>query len=240
MNTTSPNNTENKKSFVSSKTPYSDVVKLVPNNSANIGLNMELVTIFGFISLIGPFFIMFMMFTLSIFNSNFKGFVYFIGVSVMYVFITILNKTLKPTTERALNKYHFPFCKLFGNEVYYSIPSFNSSLYTFTFTYLSVPMIRNNIFNLPLVIFFILMFTLDTITRTMHINCTNGKGVALGAFIGLTWGMIYYNVLYQNEDTKKFLFYDDYFGSNKISCMRPSEQKFKCEVYENGELIETI
>jgi hypothetical protein len=219
---------------------YVGSLKQVPV-SGNIGLKMDMTSIFGFISLVSPFFIMFMMFTLSIFNSNFKGFVYLIGVSIMYIFINILNKTLdNDVVETTLNKYHYNFCQLFGEEKYSSVPSFNSALYIFTLTYLAVPMIRNNIFNLPLVIFFVLLFSLDTITRITHINCTSGMGVALGAFIGLVWGIIYYNLLYQSEDTKKFLFYDDYFGSNKIACARPSEQKFKCDVYENGELIKTI
>jgi len=57
---------------------YSDALKQVKHdNPRHIGLKMDMTTIFGFISLIGPFFIMFMMFTLSLFNSNFKGFCIF-------------------------------------------------------------------------------------------------------------------------------------------------------------------
>ena len=106
--------------------PYSDAVRQIKHNDIrHIGLKMDMTTIFGFISLIGPFFIMFMMLTLSIFNSNFKGFIYLIGVTIMYTFITILNKTLNVELPEKLNEYHFPFCQLFGNERYYSIPSFN-------------------------------------------------------------------------------------------------------------------
>ena len=220
--------------------PYSDVLKDIKyKDPRHIGLKMDMTTIFGFISLIGPFFIMFMMFALSIFNSNIKGFVYLIGVSVMYAFITILNKTLKSDPSEQLNEYHFPFCQLFGNEMYYSVPSFNSSLYIFTLSYLLFPMMQNNMFNLPLVVFFILLFALDTVTRTTQINCTNGKGVSLGALIGFIWGIIYYNLIYQNDTTKQFLYYND-FDSNKVACMRPSKEKFKCAVYKNGELVESI
>jgi len=219
--------------------PYSDTVRQIKHDARHIGLKMDMTTIFGFISLIGPFFIMFMMFTLSIFNSNFKGFVYLIGVSIMYAFISILNKTLNAESPEKLNAYHFPFCQLFGDEMYYSIPSFNSSLYIFTLSYLLFPMMQNNMFNLPLVIFFILLFALDTVTRTTQINCTTGKGVSLGALIGFIWGLIYYNLIYQNDTTKQFLYYND-FDSNKVACMRPSKQKFKCAVYKNGELVESI
>ena len=58
--------------------PYSDVLKQIKyDDSRYNGLKMDMSTIFGFISLIGPFFIMFMMLTLSIFNSNFKVFFLF-------------------------------------------------------------------------------------------------------------------------------------------------------------------
>lgn len=222
-------------------TPYSDTLRQIKHNDRkHIGLKMDMTTIFGFISLVGPFFIMFMMFTLSIFNSNFKGFVYLIGVSIMYAFITILNRTTTPDPIEQLNEYHFPFCQLFGNEQYYSIPSFNSSLYIFTLFYLLLPMMKHNMFNLPLVIFFVLLFVLDVVTRTIHINCTNHKGVALGALIGFVWSIIYYNILSQNNTLKEFLYYNDQFDSNKVACMRPSKQKFKCAVYKNGELIESI
>lgn len=220
--------------------PYSDVLKQIKyDDSRYIGLKMDMSTIFGFISLIGPFFIMFMMLTLSIFNSNFKGFFYLIGVSIMYAFILILNKTLNAETPEKPNAYHFPFCQLFGNEIYYSIPSFNSSLYIFTLSYLLFPMIKNNMFNLPLVLFFLTLFAIDTITRTIHINCTNSKGVTLGALIGFIWGLLYYNLMNENNSTKQFLYYND-FGSNKVACMRPSKQKFKCSVYKNGQLVESI
>lgn len=221
---------------------YSDALRQIKHSDRrHIGLKMDMTTIFGFITLVGPFFIMFMMFTLSIFNSNFKGFVYLIGVSIMYFFISILNKSgsLVDTNE-TLNEYHFPFCQLFGNEQYYSIPSFNSSLYIFTLFYLLLPMIKHNMFNLPLVIFFVLLFGLDVVTRTIHINCTTHKGVALGALIGFVWSIIYYNILSQNNTLKEFLYYNDHFDSNKVACMRPSQQKFKCAVYKNGELVESI
>ena len=219
---------------------YLDNVRQMKTNDSRLyGMKMDMTTIFGFISLIGPFFVMFMMLTMSIFNSNFKGIVYLIGVSIMYTFITILNKTLNADTPEKKNEYHFPFCQLFGNDIYYSIPSFNSSLYIFTLSYLLLPMLKNNMFNLPLVIFFLLLFSLDTVTRTTQLNCTNSKGVSLGALIGFIWGFIYYNLIYQNDSTKQFLYYND-FGSNKVACMRPSKQKFKCSVYKNGQLIESI
>ena len=224
--------------IITPNTPYSDAVKQIPAKPTHIGLTMDMTTIFGFISLIGPFFIMFMMFTLSIFNSNFKGFVYLIGVSVMYAFISVLNKTLISSAPMK-NEYHFPYCQLFGSDTYQSIPSFNSALYIFTLAYLVLPMMHNNMFNLPLIIFFVLLFALDSVTRTSHINCTTGKGVSLGALIGFIWGVVYYNIIYQNDDTKQFLYYDD-FESNKVACMRPSKQKFKCSVYKNGELVESI
>jgi len=61
----------------------------------------------------------------------------------------------------------------------------------------------------------------------------------MGALIGFVWSIVFYNILYQNNTLKDFLYYND-FDSNKVACMRPSKQKFKCSVYKNGELVESI
>ncbi|ADX06129.1 hypothetical protein 162285234 [Organic Lake phycodnavirus 1] len=193
-------------------------------------LKQDLTSIFGFITLIGPFFIMFMLVSLSIFNSNFKGFFYLIGASLLFVMVNVLNST--NTNNQTTNPV---FCNLFASSVGFTVPSFNSSLYIFTLTYLMVPMISYNMFNIPLVLFFVFMFSLDTITRTTYISCTDVRGVLLGSLIGFVWGIVYYFILSQNESTKVFLYYND-FESSRTACMKPSAQKFVCSVNKNAVL----
>tara|TARA_B110000114_G_C14905417_1_gene322437 strand:- start:417 stop:716 length:300 start_codon:yes stop_codon:yes gene_type:complete len=99
-------------------------------------------------------------------------------------------------------------------------------------------MFSKSIFNLPIIIFFLLFFGLDAFTR-IKLRCTGIPGVIIGALIGFIWGFVYYFILSNSESTKEFLYYSD-FESNKVACLRPSKQKFRCNVYKNGELIESI
>lgn len=197
-------------------------------------IHKDLTTMFGFMTLVGPFFVMFMLVSLSIFNSNFKGFVYLAGASLLYVLVRLLNDSNSQVGEA-----HPLYCNLFGSTLGFSVPSFNSALYVFTLTYLLIPMISYNMFNIPLVLFFIFLFALDTITRTTYVGCTTSKGVLLGTLLGGVWGVVYYLLLSQNDNTKSFLYYND-FESSRTACMKPTKQNFKCNVYKNGELIESI
>lgn len=220
---------------------YSSVVNNVKTSTKYTPLPINSTNILGFFTLIGPFFIMFMLFILSVFNANFKGFVYLFGVFIMGIFIKILKLTYKDgdaIDPPEASVYNSNFCTFFGTGMNYSSPSFNSSLYIFTLTYLCLPMISKSIFNLPLFMFFILIYAVDAVTRNI-LKCTNITGILLGSFIGFIWGVIYYNILSTNNNTKEFLYYSE-FNSNKTACLRPSKQKFKCNVYKNGELLQTI
>jgi hypothetical protein len=67
--------------------------------------------------------------------------------------------------------------------------------------------------------------------------CTTPTGIVLGSFIGIIWGLFWY-FLIQGQNNE-LLYYDDLL-SNKVACSRPSQQKFKCSVYKNGELLKTL
>jgi len=110
-------------------------------------IHKDLTTMFGFMTLVVLFFVMFMLVSLSIFNSNFKGFVYLAGASLLYVLVRLLNDSNSQVGEA-----HPLYCNLFGSTLGFSVPSFNSALYVFTLTYLLIPMISYNMFNIPLVL----------------------------------------------------------------------------------------
>lgn len=216
------------------KVRYSDrIFYMKPKNPVKLDYS----NVFSFISLIGPFFVMALFVVLSIFNSDFKGFIYLFGVIIMSLFIKLLKVSDSIPDIDIQPTYENNFCTLFGmNEQ--SIPSFNSAIYIFTLVYLCLPMFSKSIFNLPIIIFFLLMYALDAMTRN-NIGCTNLSGILIGTFVGFTWGIIYYYILQSSDDTKKFLYYSD-FESNKVACLRPKNQKFRCNVYQNGELIQSI
>ncbi len=97
-------------------------------------------------------------------------------------------------------------------------------------------MISNNVINYPFIIILFIILFINGIHRIKY-NCTTMLGAATGGFLGLVWGSLYYTMI--SSSSPNLTYYDD-FLSNKVACSRPTEQKFKCSVYRNGELLQTI
>lgn len=216
---------------------YVNAVRKSPPNPITLETNFT--NIFGLISLVGPGFVMFMLFCLSLFNSNLKGLIYLVGVAMVFGFVSLVRGSSSFGGEGAKDGYYPSFCQMFGTPtIQLSAPSFNSAFYMFTLTYLFIPMLTHNTYNILLILFFLALFVLDTYTRSMLIKCSSSRGVLLGVVIGITAGSLYW-LLLSSYDTKSLLYYND-FGSSRVACMRPTKQKFMCNVYKNGELLETI
>lgn len=189
---------------------------------------------FSFFSMISPFVLIIMLVFISIINSNLKGIIYLSGVLFLFFIVMLFQQTV-----RAVGISHIadPTCQLFHFPVpLFSIPSFNSALFIYTITYLLIPMISNQVLNFPLVVVLLILYAIDCVIKKNN-NCTTPVGIILGSVIGIMWGAMWY-VIIQASDPK-LLYYDD-FVSNKVACSRPTEQKFKCSVYKNGELLQSL
>ena len=97
-------------------------------------------------------------------------------------------------------------------------------------------MLYAGVLNFPLMVILLSMYGLDSVIKASN-YCTTPVGIIMGSIIGMFFGTIWYVIIKSNDP--KLLYYDD-FVSNKVACSRPTEQKFKCSVYKNGELLQTI
>jgi hypothetical protein len=189
---------------------------------------------FTFFSMISPFVVVLLLVLNSIINSNLKGFMYLFGVLILFFMVILAQGSVQYS---GLKHNPSPTCQLFHSPLpFYSIPSLNSSIFVFTMTYIFVPMLTNNALNLPLVVILLSMFAMDSSIRVTN-NCTTPIGVVLGAVLGLMWGLLFYTIISAN--VPNLVYYDDLI-SNKVACSRPTEQKFKCSVYNNGQLLKTL
>jgi hypothetical protein len=187
-----------------------------------------------FLSMISPYLVIFCILFNSIVNSNFiKGIIYLSGLIILFIFVIFFQKLLNASGLHTPN----PLCNLFHlNNIVYSVPSFSIALITYTMIYILLPMISNNVINYPFIIILFLVLFINGIHRVKY-NCTSMLGAVTGGFLGLVWGTLYYTMI--KTSAPKLTYYDD-FLSNKVACSRPTEQKFKCSVYKNGELLQTI
>ena len=189
--------------------------------------------LFAYFSMISPFLLVLVFVFISIINSNLKGLIYLLGVIFLFVIVALFQNVLRvPLSDKAS-----AFCQLFAVPYpIFTVPSFNSAIFLFTIVYLFVPMMINRIMNFPLLFVILVLFVIDCSMKTAN-YCTTPTGIILGAFIGIIWGLFWY-FLIQGQNNE-LLYYDDLL-SNKVACSRPSQQKFKCSVYKNGELLKTL
>ena len=184
--------------------------------------------IFKLITLISPFFLVFLLVTISIINSDIKGFVY-LGGAIFLFFITWLFQKIVPA-----NKLEGT-CSLW-NVGLFQTPSYISALYVYTIVYLLYPMLVNQVYNFPLIILLLVIYVFDIIIRCFKMACTNLIHITLGSVLGLLFTLFFIMMLSGN---KELLYYNDMISS-KLACSVPAKQKFKCSVYNNGQLIQTI
>jgi hypothetical protein len=190
-------------------------------------------SLFAYFSMISPFLLVLVFVFISIINSNLKGLIYLLGVILLFVIIALFQNVLRVSPSDKASA----FCQLFAVPYpIFTVPSFNSAIFLFTIVYLFVPMMINRIMNFPLLFVILVLFVIDCSMKTAN-YCTTPTGIVLGSFIGIIWGLFWY-FLIQGQNNE-LLYYDDLL-SNKVACSRPSQQKFKCSVYKNGELLKTL
>lgn len=195
------------------------------------GMNFDLVDAISGMALIAPFLLAFSMIMISVINTNVKGLIYLSGLLLLFILVYLFQHTIGQTPVE-LNK----FCNLFSISSY-SIPSFNSALYLYTIIYVLLPMVTNEMVNFPLIIVFLTLYVLDSIIKIRN-KCTPVIGIVMGSIIGAFFGVIWF-LMIRSTGQKGLLYYDDLISS-KVACSRPTKQKFKCQVYKNGELIQNI
>ena len=201
-----------------------------------MALTLEPKNIAQVISAILPFLVTFYLIMSSVINADIKAVIYLLGVLgavfISGIFANVIKSRRSP--------YAPLFCEMFKVPFYntaYHIPSINSVILGFTMSYLLIPMRYTNQFNPLLFGFLLLLLLIDGITRVLWL-CTTWAGVIFGSLIGIILGMAYFSILH-NSGANNLLYFSDTV-SDRAVCSRPRKQQFKCNVYKNGELVQSL
>jgi hypothetical protein len=198
------------------------------------GIEVTLTNIFQFGAFISPFLLGFFLILSSIFNQDLKGFVYLAGVLLS----SVINILLKNIIRSPMASDAEPICSLVKMEIFsdqnFNSPNISSSFLAFTIAYLLLPMFYNNQMNYIVLVFLIVLFVLDTMTKLAN-KCTDIMGVSVGALVGFIMGAIWFSMFLSGGQGK--LLYFNQEVSNNVVCSKPSNQTFKCSVYKGGQLI---
>src|SRR6056297_3274379 len=170
------------------------------------------------------------------FNQDMKGIMYLAGVLMLCMvgggLLRTLFKQRAPIDKSPIcDMVQVPFI---GN--YYQTPIFSTLVVAFTLMYLFLPMLNTGI-NVPVLISLIVLLLLDILINTYH-KCGSIFNIGISTFVGLTFGMIWYYIIYASTDGKLTYFSD--LPSNQVVCRKPKAETYKCRVYKNGRLLKTM
>lgn len=198
-----------------------------PDRSANRpGLDLNTENMFLVLAMVVPYVIVGFFTLLSLFNSDWKGVIYVIGV----VMLTVVASLFFPTDPRTGIAKRCGIFNLFGNGRGFP---FGVTIYAFTLSYLLFPMYTFDQINYQMIFLLLLLTALDALVRVKH-SCDNPFMIFSSGVLGLLSGFFWYIFVYAvNHD----MLYHTNFVSDKIACSMPSTQKFKCVVLRNGEVL---
>jgi hypothetical protein len=193
----------------------------------------------------------------SIFNQDFKGLIYLIGLIVSCFGSIISGSLVDMINENLLIRppERPEICNLFTiNGAELSRLPLGQTIFGYTFAYLIYAMIMNSSIpddvrngpwysklgsysliyqNIPTMIFFSLLIIFD-FSWNIQYSCYKWHqlliALALGAGFGLGWGMVI-----QSSNTDSLKYFNGY--NNKEVCSKPSKQTFRCKVYKNGVVV---
>ena len=117
-----------------------------------------------------------------------------------------------------------------------SIPNLDSTVLAFTFVYLLSPMLANSQLNIEVLVTIGILFVANILFQLKN-NCLGNSymlAIVVGLLLGSIGGFLWFLMLFF---TKKDLLFFNELLSNNVVCNRPSKQRFRCNVYKNGQLI---
>jgi hypothetical protein len=210
-------------------------------------MELNLISIIYLFLRLSPFILVCFFSLASLFNQDFKGLVYLVGLIVTCFFSILVGYLFKPIAEYAKDNGFFLFA---DSETRPSIcsdmitigytPIFNlpigQTIFGYTFAYL-LSIITNPKHNyvrqnIPTLIFFPVVILFDMIW-----NFNNGcykleLPIALGLSFGLGW---LWGVIIASSKMTNLLYFNKISGASE--CSRPTKSTFTCKVYKNGQLI---
>jgi hypothetical protein len=203
---------------------------------------IPMVGLFKSLSLYLPLILMSSLLIFSIMSGSLQKFLFYV---VTILLIIMLRLIIFKSNSKGLKSASLPSDCSIGliNTFIPEDVLFGTYLLSFTLFYFLTPMILLTVdsgvdsINYMIVLFFMCYIFLD-LAMKKQMGCTRditNVGIAGNVFSGILLGSGISALMYTTSIRN--LLYVGEVNSNKEVCSMPSEQKFKCRVYKNGELV---
>jgi len=191
---------------------------------------MNLIVMLTFYS---PIIIAICVVSMSFIFQNFKGLIYLgflLGVCVLREFILLFSGIEKDVNDNRI-------CDVvqYSN---FSNSGFSMFALSFTILYICVPMFLNNDINFLVLGGLIFYLLLDISIRYSNECVKTFSDIFLNLLTGALLGVFIPSMMYLGGSSK-YLFFNE-ISSSKEVCSMAKKQKFKCAVYKNGELVNSL
>ena len=203
-----------------------------------MGFNFRLDYVIQFFTLLGPVILPSFLVLGSFFNGDLKGLVYLAGLAIVSA-LTVMIKGF--TAPRNNDLTYSPSCYVLdigsiSTDGLRTLPCFHASIMSFTVAYLLYPVAVNGFKQyLPLAIGLISYLALNVFSRKW-LKCVRWMDIVMGLIIGTLFGVSYY-IMIEAMGGSKIVYFSEEPDPNNPQCRRVTEQKWKCEVYKNGEIL---
>lgn len=193
----------------------------------------NLLMLFGGLS---PLFLILFIILASAFNGTIQnGIIYFTGIIIASCVSFLLSKVFDNYNIQETKMSNLS-CNMLAMGKKWSIPNLDSTVFAFTIIYLLSPMLANNQMNVSVIVTLSVLFVANILFQLKNKCLGNNSmlAVILGILLGSIFGFLWFLMFYFTD--KDLLFFNELL-SNNVVCKKPSKQKFKCNVYKNGQLI---
>jgi hypothetical protein len=202
-------------------------------------MELNLTTIGYLFFRLAPFILVCFFSLASLFNQDFKGLVYLIGLIITCaVFILFGNSTgeylkNKDVTSTVGNEI-CNFVTIGGTPAFGALP-ISQCIFGYTGAYLMYIIVKHGYvgMNIPTIVFFPLIAAIDGVWNIRN-NCYSVMQVIASLAVGISMGCIW-AYLISSMGISKLQYFNKISG--KDECSRPAKNTFKCNVYKNGKLL---
>jgi hypothetical protein len=200
----------------------------------NIAMELNFITLGYLFFRLAPFILVCFFSLNSLFNQDFKGLVYLIGLLITCFLNSMLGKSI-PAFGLDYDKMN-DVCEfnIGGGPLEYKLP-ISQCIFGYTGAYLIYLIVSKNYvgLNIPTIVFFPVIAIIDGYWN-FHNNCYSIFHIVIALGIGIVCGCGW-AILINALGLANLQYFNKISGSEE--CSRPAKNTFKCNVYKNGKLL---